>query len=326
MRQSARLAVFALLILAGASISAQGFKSEREFDCGTIARNSSGAMLYQEFSLGFQFEFPADWQGNSQFLRGPEESSEILLNPLIAGSDPKFYVKEPAKPTGIETINGLTWTTLTWQNGGRGYYTYSHNVAIELFAPAFGLGKNNPVNPDALAALQQILSTFTFFDDPYRLDRQLGALKVGQRFGDLTITRIIPSVGGFDHPLATIEFAGQLTITGHIVLPSPTMLGGWGPYTLYPEDESRSAIPRLKCPVENLVDVTRNTVGVGISNQEFTNQQFARVPSISGNHAWYEAETTVVVDRITQDFFAADETNPSISARLVKVISKKEGP
>ncbi len=317
-------AILAELMLTCVSTSAQGFGAESEFDCGTIAPNGSGAMVYEDYGRGFRFEFPGDWKGSSTGLEGSGPTAQILVNPMLAGSDPKFYVTESAKPTGSETVNGLTWTALTWEQGGRGYYTYSRGVAIEFFAPAFG--KNKAVDPAALAVLQQVLSTFTFFDDPYRLDRQLAALQSGQKFGDLTITRIVPGAGGFEHPLATVEFAGQLTLTGDMVLPSPTMLDGWGPYRLYPDDQTRRSIPHLKCPIENLGSVTENPFAVGFMNQEFTNQQFAQVPSISGNHAWYEAETTIVVDKVAQNFSPLGETSPGILANLVKVISKKKGP
>ena len=323
MHKPLSLVIFAGLLLTCVSSSAQGSNVELEFDCGTIAPNGSGAMVYQDFGRGFRFEFPGDWKGSKLFLSSPGTAAQILVNPMIASSDPKFYVTEPAKPTGSETINGLTWTALTWEQGGRGYYTYSHGLAIEFFAAAFG--KNKAVDPAALAALQQVLSTFTFFDDPYRLDRQLAALKVGQKLGDLTITRIIPGAGGFEHPLATVEFAGQVTLTGDMVLPSPTMLGGWGPYRLLPDDQTRRSIPHLKCPVENLVSITKNAFAVGLTNQQFTNQKFAQVPSISGNHSWYEAETTVVIDKVAQDFSPLGETSPGILAKLVKVISKREG-
>ena len=324
MREVLSFVILAELMLTCVSSSAQGFRSEPEFDCGTITSNGSGAMVYQDYSHGFRFEFPGNWMGNRLFLRGPAEAAQILVNPMIANSDPKFYVTESAKPTGSETINGLTWTALTWDQGGRGYYTYSHGVAIEFFAAAFG--KKKTVDPSALAALQQVLSTFTFFDDPYRIDRQLDALRIGQKLGDLTITRIIPGAGGFEHPLATIEFAGQLTISGDMVLPSPSMLGAWSRYQLYPDDQTRQSMPHLKCPVENLVSITKNTVGVGLRNQQFTNEQFARVPSIRGSHVWYEAQTTIVVDKIAQNFSYLGETSPGILAKLVKVISKKEGP
>jgi hypothetical protein len=324
MRKVLSFVILAELILTCVSSLAQGFKSEPEFDCGTITSNGSGAMVYQDYGHGFSFEFPSNWMGNRLFLRGPAEAAQILVNPMTANSDPKFYFTEPAKPTGSETINGLTWTVLTWEQGGRGYYTYSHGVAIEFFAAAFG--KDKAVDPAALVALQQVLSTFTFFDDPYRIDRQLDALRVGQKLGDLTITRIIPGAGGFEHPLATVEFAGQLRISGDMVLPSPSMGGGWSPYQLYPDDQTRQSMPHLKCPVENLISVTKNTVGVGLRNQQFTNEQFARVPSIRGSHLWYEAETIIVVDKIAQNFSYLGETSPGILAKLVKVISKKEGP
>ena len=322
MREVLSFVILAELMLTCVPSSAQFFKSQPEFDCGTITADSLGTMVYQDYSHGFRFEFPGTWMGNRLFLRGPTEAAQILVNSMIAKSDPKFYVRERARPTGSETINGLTWTALMWPQGGRGYYTYSHGVAIEFFAAAFG----KIVDPAALVALQQVLSTFTFFDDPYRIDRQLDALRVGQKVGDLTITRIIPGAGGFEHPLATVEFAGQLRISGDMVLPSPSMGGGWGPYQLYPDDQTRQSMPHLKCPVENLISVTKNIVGVGLRNQQFTNEQFARVPSIRGSHLWYEAETTIVVDKIAQNFSYLGETSPGILAKLVKVISKKEGP
>src|ERR1039458_5366530 len=173
MHKPLSLVIVAELMLTCVSSSAQGFKNEPEFDCGTITSNSSGAMVYQDYGHGFRFEFPENWMGNRLFLRGPAESAQILINPMIASSDPKFYVTEPAKPTGSETMNGLTWTVLTWEQGGRGYYTYSHGVAIEFFAAAFG--KDKAVDPAALAALQQVLSTFTFVDDPSLLNRPLAA-------------------------------------------------------------------------------------------------------------------------------------------------------
>ncbi len=324
MHEVLNFVILSALMLTCVSTSAQDFKSEPEFDCGTITSNELGTVVYKDYSHGFSFELPENWMGNRLFLRGPAEAAQILVNPMIANSDPKFYVTEPAKPTGSETINGLTWTALTWDQGGRGYYIYSHGVAIEFFAAAFG--KKKTVDPSALAALQQVLSTFTFFDDPYRIDRQLDGLRVGQKLGDLTITRIIPGAGGFEHPLATVEFAGQLTISGDMVLPSPTMGGGWSPYQLYPDDQTRQSMPHFKCPIENLVSITKNTVGVGLRNQQFTNEQFARVPSIRRSHLWYEAETTIVVDKIAQNFSYLGETSPGILAKLVRVISKKEGP
>ena len=243
-REVLSFVILAELMLTCVPSSAQDFKSEPEFDCGTITANSLGTMVYQDYSHGFRFEFPGTWMGNRFFLRAPAEAAQILVNSMIAKSDPKFYVRERARPTGSVTINTLTWTALTWPQGGRGYYTYSHGVAIEFFAAAF----DKIVDPAALVALQQVLSTFTFFDDPYRIDRQLDALRVGQKIGDLTITRIIPGAGGFEHPLATVEFAGQLRISGDMVLPSPSMGGGVEPLSVVsrrpdPSVDASSQVP-----------------------------------------------------------------------------------
>ena len=140
-----------------------------------------------------------------------------------------------------------------WPDGMIGSYTYRDGVMVEFVTSPIRLGNDLAVPPESLAALKQIQSSFTFFDDPYRTDRQLAALKVGQKLGGLTVTRIVPGAGGSDHPIATLKFAGQLTLTGHVVLPSPTMGGGWGGYFMADLDgESRSVVPQLKCPVEGL--------------------------------------------------------------------------
>ena len=99
------------------------------------------------------------------------------------------------------------------------------------------------------------------------------------------------------------------------------MLGGWGPYTLSGFDvQSRSLVPQLKCPVEGR-ELGPPPIAIEFTNQEFTNRQFANVPSISEHHDWYEVVATVVVDHVTETFGGVWMA-PEVSARLVKVISK----
>ena len=324
MHKLLRLVLFAGLVLPGARASSQFHNDKPKFDCGTVTSRGSGSWTYEDFGYGFRFELPSSWIGGQNSIHEPSGPRSFLVEALFAASDPKLHPSEGARRGPTETINGLDWTALTWPDGGIGSYTYRDGVMVEFVAGPIRIGSDSSVPPESLAALKQIQSSFTFFDDPYRLDRQLAALKVGQKLGGLTITRIVPGAGGFDHPMMTVEFAGQLTLTGHVVLPSPTMGGGWSGYFMADLDsESRSVVPQLKCPVEGLDRVTEWTFGVGFTNQQFTNQQFAQVPSISGNHAWYDAEATVVVGNVST-VFGNGGMNPGISARLLKVIRKKE--
>ena len=243
---------------------------------------------------------------------------------FLALSDPNLHPPPGERRGPTEVINGQNWTALTSRTGSIGSYTHRDGVMVEFFGISpVRTGSNVTVPPESLAALKEVQSSFTFIDGPYRTDRQLAALKVGQKLGGLTVTRIVPGAGGFDHPLATVKFAGQLTLTGNVVLPSPSMGGGWGPYFMYLDNESRSLVPQLKCPVEGLAPDSEWTFRVDFTNQEFTNQQFAKVPSISGAHAEYDADAAVVVDNVSEAF-GNGGMKPQVSARLVRVLRKEE--
>src|SRR5271157_919387 len=324
MRKLLSLVLFAGVVVPSARASSDLYNDKPKFDCGTVTSSGSGRWTYEDFGYGFRFELPSDRVGGQNSIHEPSGPRSFRLEQLFAPSDPNLHPSDGARLGPTESINGLNWTALAWPDGMIGSYTYRDGVMVEFVTSPIRLGSNLAVPPESLAALKQIQSSFTFFDDPYRTDRQLAALKVGQKLGGLTVTRIVPGAGGSDHPIATLKFAGQLTLTGHVVLPSPTMGGGWGGYFMADLDgESRSVVPQLKCPVEGLASVTEWTFGVSFANQQFTNQQFAQVPSIKGNHAWYDVEATVVVDNASETF-GNGGMYPEISARLVKVIRKKE--
>ena len=278
--------LFAVLLLFSTRVWSQipsSYNDQREWSCGSATSSSSVSLIYEDFGYGFRFQAPSGWVGGLGSIHEPSGPLSVHMEQIFAASDPKLYLSEGAKPGATETINGLNWTGLTWADGSIGSYTYHDGVTVEFMTSPIRLGSNLAVPPESLAALKQIQSSFTFFDDPYRLDWQLAALKVGQKLGGLTVTRIAHGAGGVEHPIATVRFAGQLALTGHVVLPSPTMGGGWSPYFMADLDsESRSVMPQLKCPVEGLGPVTEWAFGIHLTNQDFTNRQFANVPSISG--------------------------------------------
>jgi hypothetical protein len=315
-------AIYCLLLLHASRMTAQTPK-ETLFDCGGISLSSSGkSMTYYDLGRGFRFEFPLDWLGHQVQLDEPSDNpctprlpcpSTISIDVLLAASDPRFYVSQDARVTGSETINGQEWAALAWPDGPRGYYAYRGGVAIEFVA--MGFGTNQAPSAAALATLTRILSSFSFLDDASRLDRQLAALRVGQRMASLTITRIVPGTGGFDGTQGKIEFAGRLTLTGNVNLET-SRDGGSSRYFIDSLDSgTRALIPHLTCPVE---DASPPPVQVSFSNQDFAEQQF-------GKHSYYLATGTVVVDNFSETFYSGG-VHPSISARLIAVIENKPTP
>jgi hypothetical protein len=313
-RKTLTLALFLGLALFSGRTSAQ-VPEERRFDCGTIGPSPSGnSMVYRDLGRGFRFEFPQGWIGRQVVLRNPDGASDIIVNPLLAPSDPKFYLSEGAKITGSKVIHGLKWKSLTWPDGRRGYYAYGGGLAIEFVA--MGYGKTRAPSAETLAALTCILSTFSLEDDPARVDRQLAALKPRQKMGALRIGRIVPGTGGFDGTMGRIEFAGQLTLTGIVHLEG-TMRSSSG-YYMSVENAEAALIPRLKCPLDG-GEGSRPAI-IKFVNQDFAEQQFGKQPRY-----YYQASATLVVDHLSATFYSAG-LGASISARLVKVINKRLMP
>jgi len=245
-------------------------------------------------------------------LADPAGSSSIIVDSLFATSNPRFYVSGGARVTGAQAINGLEWTALAWPDGRRGYYAYRDGVAIEFVAMAYG--KRRAPSAAALATLTQILSSFSFVDDRSRLDRQLAALRTGQKLGGLTIERIVPGTGGFGGTVGRIEFAGRLTLTGNVHLEG-TLRSSSGYFFDSLDNASRPLIPHVGCPEET---AGPPSVQIKFSNQDFAEQQF-------GKHAWYNGKATVVVDNFSETFYNGG-AGAFISARLVAVIDKKPIP
>jgi hypothetical protein len=200
MSKAFTLAVLAgfLLLLSGASAQTP---KEKAFDCGTVRLSPSGnSMTYVDLGRGFSFEFPLEWVGDQLGLYNPSNNTSIGVNGFRAASDPRFYVSEGAKVTGTRVVNGRAWTSLTLPGKEEsGYYIYGDGLAVEFIA----FGEN--LSAASVAALTQILSSFSFVDGDFRLDRQLAALHTGQKMGNLTIDRILPGGGGFEENVAKIE-------------------------------------------------------------------------------------------------------------------------
>jgi hypothetical protein len=297
-----------LLILSGASAQTP---KEEAFDCGTIRLSPSGnSMTYVDLGRGFSFEFPSEWIGRQTGLYNPGNNTSIGVYGLHAASDPRLYVSGGAKVTGTKVVNGRAWTALTWPGKQRsGYYIYADGLAVEFLADG-----ENP-SAASLVALTQILSSFSFVDGDFRLDRQLAALHTGQKMGNLTIERIVPGTGEPDGIVAQIEFSGQLTLKGEIVSES-SMNSGPGPYHFYIDSESASLIPQLKCPVYSTAPFQ-----IGFNNQDFAEQQLGK-RKLGDND--YEAEATVIVDDLSETFYYIS-IGAGAHARLA-AISQLEAP
>lgn len=326
MRSNLIVAIIVLLLASGTHSAAQYSNDVYKFDCGSITPIGSGVSVYQDFEHGVRFELPTGWVGDNGGLGRRGSPGRIFVQALFSTKDARQQLAKGTAAAGIERSNGLNWMRVTFtdiRRGQEGYLLEHDGMLVQVAAQAVA-SKDGMIPPATAAVVKQILSTFSFTEDPYRVDRQLAALKPGDKLGELTVKRVVYGAGGFDRPYATIEFAGHLTLSGDVVLPSPGMLGSWAPYSMSLDDASRPLLPELKCPVEGLAQRYPWKYALSFSNQEFVNQQFGRFPSISAPHVWYEAEAAVVVNDVTARFSDAAAMTPEWSARLVKVLSKKE--
>jgi hypothetical protein len=295
-------------VLAASTLTAQTNQPRKTFDCGIIGPSpSSGLQSYFDFKHGFHFEFPSDWKGDKLLLtKSGEAYNQILISSLFAAHDPKLYTSGHAQEIGAKAIGGHEWTALRWPDGRRGYYAYREGLAIEFVAETRTKAGWSP-SPEVLTALDGILSSFTI-DDASRLDRRIAALRPGDKLGSLTVRHVVPGTLKTVGPIKKIEFSGQLTLKGTVMIES-TMRATSGYYIALLDKSNRSQIP-LICPCVDSGDFTLN---VYFSNQKFAGQQFVS-----------DAVTaTVVVDRITETFYYASE-GASVTARLVTVLNQHE--
>ena len=179
-------------------------------------------------------------------------------------------------------------------------------MAVEIVTQTTSPIEKSP-SPGVVAALNQVLSSFTFVDEPSRMDHQISALSPGHKLGGLNVKKII-----FNDATREIEFTGSLTLTGTVSLESTMGGSSSGYFITNLDDSSRSQIPQLNCPFEypNKSWLLR----VSFGNQEFAERQF-------GKRNYYEGDATVLVDRI-DEVFGNSGTQPSITATLVEVLDK----
>jgi hypothetical protein len=206
---------------------------------------------------------------------------------------------------GNRSVHGIVWTKLHWPDGGIGYYAFRNGIAIEF--AALTVPRNNPPSAQTVAVLNQVLSSFEFADGPLRLDHRIAALKSGQRIGGLTIRTVLPGAVGFGHTTGTIEFSGQLTLTGNVEI-DRTMLGGSSGYYIDGIDETgRSTIPMLDCPLKGSA---ASDPHITFSNQGFAEREFGKRDGIEGG-------ATVVIDRLKIAFY--NGVPGAMTARLISV-------
>ncbi len=316
------LLLLGALILPSAYAASQANSDKSKFDCGTVTPTGAGNLSYEDFGYGFRFELPAGWAGEQNIIHQPSWTQYFFLKPLFVAEPKIDLAGATTGPT--ETIHGLNWTALSWPDGRIGSYTFRDGVLVTFMGNAVRVDGKSEASAELLAALKQMQSSFTFFEDPYRLDRQVAGLKVGQKLGDLTISEIATGAGRPNHSTATVKLAGQLTVMGQVVLPELWLKMVWRPYYVTDFDTAtRAALPQLNCPVEGVAAASGWTLAIEFTNQRFTNQQFANVQFMAGMHPWYFADATMTVDDVTA-VFGNGAVQPSISASLIKVLRKNE--
>ncbi len=225
-----------------------------------------------------------------EFQATPNYEHRILVYPIFASKDPQNYInaEEVSLPEtyGTTTINGLSWIKFNYASNTIAYYIYYEGEAIRIMEVAPGLADLSSTD---ITALSQVVSSFHFVSSTARLDNQIAALKVGQKFGNLTVSKIILE----SDERGEVDFTGQLTLTGSVdvegMFQEAIIFGNL-------DSSSLSEIPVIGCLCWYAQNVQISLDGVGSS----TKQQWE-------NGLGWRATTSIVIDNL-QEHFVLDES------------------
>jgi len=188
---------------------------------------ASGTTAFNDPLDGFRFEYPAALQHTGlHFANGPcaaplrlGENVDVEVSVVPAYQDPILPGDVEA---GVQQQDDLLWhhyadhdlvEDCTWSE--------HEQVCIEARAAAWKAG----LSPALIDAEQKIRSTLAFTGLPQRLDSRIAALKPGDQFCGLKVSRVITRQMAEENPKAyravfrtwgAVQFAGTITFHGSV--------------------------------------------------------------------------------------------------------------
>jgi hypothetical protein len=189
-------------------------------DCS--APIAQGSSLFVDKANGFQFSYPAALNNRSSPDDLVDECSKFLHKSelirvqvrLLSGPDgPDRWPEKQSIDT--QTFNQIKWviySTAGWMKS----CTYSNHEQVCILggaAPTAG-----PLSNGVVASIHEMMSTFVFRPSD-RLDARIAAIRVGQHFGALTVSRVIPmETASGKLPSYTYGTYGEVDFIGAITL------------------------------------------------------------------------------------------------------------
>jgi len=290
-------------------------------DCQAPDPPAAGSTLYQDKVDGFEFMYPSFLHSDDSSLvfdDGPCSKSfhpnEVIVFRI---SLPPAYEEPEAvrfgeKDTSVETqvVNRLKWVKYS-SRGQADDCTFSNHEQVCIHGGAIPNG--GELSPALVKAMQEMESTFAFTVASSRLDARIAAVKAGDRFGSLTVRRVVTMAmedrnpkRGYSGTYGEIYFTGSLKLVGSIENDGTMHSALW---EFFPdgEDGSQTTVD-LKLPFDpgkELLDRIEFKGGLDVG------ERMAKLPP-SPNGTAAEQPVTIVVRNIAAIF------NPGAGQSVVR--------
>lgn len=281
-----------------------------------------GWVLYDDVKSGYQFQYASFLKRNFGTLVNPATNDQIFIHSQFVSWDPKPYLDSARlfhAAIDHEMVNGRRWVTIT-SPIFKEYYLYvlGQGVAISegqgISISLSNARNEHPPTAEDLAALRQIVSTLTFTDRTLTTHGKISALKAGDKYGALVVSRVVLGtiakgarrIGG-DLPLVfdQVDFKGQLVLRGRST--NNQSMNSGPAWVIYLNSQAMVAkLPQVAYPYD-----------IYECELHFKNQLVAN--QLLSSYGQTDSPATVVVDDLSE-YFAGGAIPPTFAAKLVRVI------
>jgi hypothetical protein len=262
---------------------------------------ASDIAAYRDEIEGIEFEYPAALAPDGlirfedkpclEFL-GPREGISLEIFLQASYSDP-FEGQQEKVTFRNDAIHEMIWRSyVTPRDVISCTFHAQQRVCIEarVYPPA-----DAPLSEAIQYAVREIEETFRFRPSD-RLDAKIAAAKVGQRFGPLTISRVVTREMEDKMKMSYAEGYGELSFSGAITL-AGTMddigTGLSGPHPIFDAD--------FQNPGNWPVDIGRESMGC----MDFNNGSFVKKQAQNSSLFDVDSDVKMKLKNITVRFFAS---------------------
>lgn len=283
-----------------------------------------GLRLYVDEVDGFQFKYPSALHTDGSSL---QFESEMCVNFFHLGEGIRLEVSLPSsfqrplwgEGTGVsvekQSFNQLDWFNYEdARNSSAEYCTYwKHEQVCISGGDTSG---EHRLSSNLIRTMHEMESTLVFAGVSDRLDSKIAAVKVGERFGSLTVRRVLTmgmkdrSTNSDEGYYGKIYFTGTLTLVGEI--DNVGTMNSGSHWVFLPDSEKGPPIP---------FDLGKDLLDrLEFNNGSFVNDQMSRIPQSPQGPA-VEPEITIVVRNVAAIFYPQGGES-HVSADLVSMVAR----